>query len=560
MDSRELVRAEDETGSGEEDEDVSEDEDVIEIESECDSEFEDEPVPEEAPHPPSGGAPRGSCKSRDGRVEWFPSPVREPSRSGVTVTTTAAPGPTQLAVTHVHDILSSFELLIPESILEMIRGWTNLEGRRVLEEQWKDVDLTHLRAYLGVLLLAGVYRSRGESTASLWDPETGRAIFGATMSLQSFHMFSRVLRFAARESGPGRRRGDKLAAIRPLWDEWAARLPALYRPGPGVTLDKRLLAFRGRCPFRQFLPSKPAKCGIKVWTACDAASSYAWRMLVYTGTPEGAAPGGARETQTVLELTRGLRGHVVTCDQLLTTYDVGQELLSRELTMVGPVRRNRPELPPQILSVRNRPVHSSRFMFTADTALVSYIPKKGKNVVLMSTRGLDGAVSEREDRRPEVVLDHEATRGGVEALDALLSRYSCKRRTLRWPLVIFFDILDVSAHNAFVLWTALRPGWQRKQFRRRRLFLEELGKALVTPHIQRRQHVPRNPAALAIVRRVKDDGGVAPASPPETAARKRKRCALCPPSRDYKTQTTCSNCHKFICGGHTLKFCSSCVL
>ena len=39
-------------------------------------------------------------------------------------------------------------------------------------------------------------------------------------------------------------------------------------------------------------------------------------------------------------------------------------------------------------------------------------------------------------------MDYNATKGGVDNLDKLVSAYSCKRRTLRWPLVIFFDILD----------------------------------------------------------------------------------------------------------------------
>ncbi|XP_047194924.1 zinc finger protein 16-like isoform X2 [Hippoglossus stenolepis] len=43
----------------------------------------------------------------------------------------------------------------------------------------------------------------------------------------------------------------------------------------------------GRCPFRQYMPSKPAKYGIKSWVVCDAKSSYARKMQVYTGKPSG---------------------------------------------------------------------------------------------------------------------------------------------------------------------------------------------------------------------------------------------------------------------------------
>ncbi|KAJ8402477.1 hypothetical protein AAFF_G00365600 [Aldrovandia affinis] len=93
-----------------------------------------------------------------------------------------------------------------------------MEGRRVYGANWKELYGTHLHAYMGVLILAGVYRSRDESTASLWDAETGRAIFRATMSLKTFHIFSRVIRFDNRETRPGRCEQDKLAAIRDVWD------------------------------------------------------------------------------------------------------------------------------------------------------------------------------------------------------------------------------------------------------------------------------------------------------------------------------------------------------
>ncbi|KAL6487781.1 hypothetical protein MHYP_G00044070 [Metynnis hypsauchen] len=73
-------------------------------------------------------------------------------------------------------------------------------------------------------------------------------------------------------------RNDKLAAIRKIWDMWVERLPLMYNPGPEVTVDKRLVPFRGLCSFKVYIPSKPGKYGIKIWAACDARSSYAWNM------------------------------------------------------------------------------------------------------------------------------------------------------------------------------------------------------------------------------------------------------------------------------------------
>jgi hypothetical protein len=60
---------------------------------------------------------------------------------------------------------------------------TNLEGRRVYKDNWKEVDQTDGQEYLGFLILAGVFRYRNQSTTSLYDAESVQAIFCATMSL-----------------------------------------------------------------------------------------------------------------------------------------------------------------------------------------------------------------------------------------------------------------------------------------------------------------------------------------------------------------------------------------
>ena len=78
------------------------------------------------------------------------------------------------ADTHVQNIMYSNELFIPDTIQIIILDCANLDGMCVFEERWKEMDQTHLHAYFGVLILAGVFRSNGESIASLWDAETGR--------------------------------------------------------------------------------------------------------------------------------------------------------------------------------------------------------------------------------------------------------------------------------------------------------------------------------------------------------------------------------------------------
>ncbi|KAL7849900.1 hypothetical protein SRHO_G00192490 [Serrasalmus rhombeus] len=249
----------------------------------------------------------------------------------------------------------------------------------------------------------------------------------------------------------------------------------------------------------------------------------------------------------ILEMTN-LEGKRVFGD---TWREIDLELLKRKLTMVGTVRKNNPELPPALVSTRGREALSSKFAFTDIHTLVSYVPKKNRNVILMSTLHKDTAVSTREDRKPLMIQDYSKNKGGIDCLNKLIGTYTCKGMTTRRPVPPFHNILDVSALNAYVVWTAIDPTWNQGKSFKRRLYLAELGKAL-TPLIQRRQHIPHTPASASLVRSVQAPAPVTAlaALPQQGHGQKMKRCELCAP-RDNKTSLRCCKCDAYVCKAHS---------
>ncbi|XP_052423852.1 titin homolog isoform X1 [Carassius gibelio] len=503
-------------------------------------------------------------QSKNGNISWTSKtpPQRQQGRFPAHRIIRMTPGPTKFACANAKDIISTFELFFPDDIKQILIEMTNLEGKRVFGAAWKNLDWTDLQAFLGLLLLAGVYRSHHEAMGSLWHGVSGRAIFRATMPLKTFREFSRVFCFYKKDEELDQKKSDKLAPVRNIWNKWVQRLPFLYNPGPNVTVDECLVRFRGRCPFKQYMPSKPGKYGIKIWAACDSRSSYAWNLQIYTGK---AADGKSEKNQgmrVVLDMTDGLEGHTITCDNFFTSYALGQELLRRKMTMIGTVRSNKPELPPALLSMKNRTRLSSMFAFTDTHTLVSYCPRKNKNVLLMSTIHRDDKVSDKDHKKPEIILDYNHTKGGVDNLDKLVGTYTCQRKTARWPMVIFFNMLDVSAYNAFVLWTEMNPSWHKGKTIRRRLFLEELGEALVAPFMKRRHYAPRTPASQNMVMEARACSSTAkkPVSSPISSPSKRKRCQVCEAKKDTKTSMICSQCNIYICKTHAIitSYCYAC--
>ncbi|KAL1266164.1 hypothetical protein QQF64_001839 [Cirrhinus molitorella] len=488
-------------------------------------------------------------QSKNGNILWTSTTPQQRGRLPAHRTYKTTPGPTRLAFANVKDIKSTFELYFPDHIKQIFIKMTNLEGKRVFRDTWTDHDWTDLQAFIGLLFLAGVYRSRHEAINSLWHSEAGRPIFRATMSLKEFTNLSRVFCFYKRD----KRKKDKLAPVRKIWDKWVERLSLLYNPGPNVTVDEWLVRFRGRCPFKQCMRSKPGKYGIKIWVACDSRSSYAWNMQICTGKAADGKSEKKQAMRVVLDMTDGLEGHTVTCDNFFTSYALGEELLRRKMSMIGTVRSNKPELPPALLSMKDRARTSSKFAFTDTHTLVSYCPRKKENMLLMSTFHRNAKVSDKEHKKPEIILDYNHTKGAVDNLDKLIATYTCQRQPSRWPMVIFSKMLDVSAYNAFVLWVEINPSWNNGRKYRRRLFLEELGRALVAPLMQRRENVPQNLAAQNIVKKaeVSCTPVKATLSSPVIPG-KRKRCQVCERKKDAKTSLVCSECNKYVCGTHAV--------
>ena len=138
-------------------------------------------------------------------------------------------------------------------------------------------------------------------------------------------------------------------------------------------------------------------------------------MQAYTGKPTSGGSEKNQGMRVVLDRTNGLRRHNVTCDNFFS-----QQLLKRNITMVGTIRKIKPVLPTALLATRMREAFSSEFAFTPTTTLVSYIPKSSKNVVLLSTLHKTAEISDREDRKPAIILDYNHNKGDVDNLDKVI--------------------------------------------------------------------------------------------------------------------------------------------
>lgn len=138
-------------------------------------------------------------------------------------------------------------------------------------------------------------------------------------------------------------------------------------PDRDVCVDEQLVPFKGRCGFRQYMPKKPAKYGLKVWALCDVKMSYAWKVQVYTGKAAGKQAEVNQGMRVVLEMTDGLQGPI--------------------------------------------------FAFTKMHTLVSYVPRHKTNILLLGTKHQTSSITDDAKRKPKMITEYNKCKGGVNNLD-----------------------------------------------------------------------------------------------------------------------------------------------
>ena len=90
-----------------------------------------------------------------------------------------------------------------------------------------------------------------------------------------------------------------------------------------------------------------------------------------------------------------------------------------------------------------REVESNVFGFRRSMTLVSYVLKKNRAVIFLSTMYHNNEICVDNKNKSEINLYCNSTNGGVDTLDQMCHAFTVKRKRRRWPLAQFYNIVDV---------------------------------------------------------------------------------------------------------------------
>jgi len=220
-----------------------------------------------------------------------------------------------------------------EKIEETAKKYKRQEG------SLQPVTMEELEALFGILYLAAALKSNHLTAEMMFQPEFCGYKFVATMSRRRFEFLISCLRFDDGSTREERKLETKFAAISEIWEMLIENCKSMYKPSSYVTIDEQLLAFRGRCPFKMYLPSKPCKYGIKTVMMCDNANKYMIDALPYwgKGSIPKDVPAGEYHVKTLVASIKGSNRNV-TMDNWFTSVPLFSDLLKDyNLTAIGTV-------------------------------------------------------------------------------------------------------------------------------------------------------------------------------------------------------------------------------
>lgn len=196
------------------------------------------------------------------------------------------------------------------------------------------------------------------------------------------------------------------------------------------------------------------------------------------------------------------------------------------------------------------------FCFDQKKTLLSYTPKKNKLVLLLSTLH-EGAEISEPTGKPSIIVNYNETKGGVDTFDQMCCNVSSSRKTRRWPLCVFYGMVNMANINSYVIYTFDTTSEGEKPVCRCQ-YMIDLCHSLAKPWLEHRF------STKSLRRNIRQDiGNILKVKVEEERDipqdKKRKICFYCPSKKRCMTTTYCEQCKRAICGEHRGNICTECA-
>lgn len=374
-------------------------------------------------------------------------------------------------------ILDFYRLFLNDEVMNLILLETNRYGAESIPN-WDPINTNDLHRLFALVMLTGIIRK--PTLKSYWtvDPKLSTPYFNSIMTRDKFLRILAALHFVD-NTLPSTSRSNKIDPILKLLTK---RFEAVYQPKKHIAIDETLLLYKGRLIFKQYIPNKRARFGMKGYVLAESDSGYIYKYSLYQGKDrENAANVDVSQGvahRIVLDLMDGLldSGYELIMDNWYNSPALMKELYERKTYAYGTLRSNRKHVPKDI-----KKKDPDTFLkkgecqyFTCDPVLTGCWVDRNF-ITFCSNKHSEFQLQELEKRardgtpkyKPGPIMDYNLYMGGVDLADQYIKYYHMDRRTIKWYKKLFFHLVDMSVHNSYVIYKLQKdsPGLRSLKYR-----------------------------------------------------------------------------------------------
>lgn len=454
-----------------------------------------------------------------------------------------------------------YEHFFDEILVEKICFATNKYAERVLNSsastsrshtvQWKSVTAAEMYCFFALTML--MTRKKALQIQEYWSTHTllHQPIFNQVMSRDRYRQILAFLHYNDYELEAS---NDKLTKLRPLLEHVINIFKTSYVPYEKLCIDESLILFKGRLMFKQYIPSKRSRFGVKFFVLCDTKTDYIIDFIIYVGTNSDIQDefnlGQSGAVVTTLLKDYFNKGHILYVDNWYTSPSLFSVLHTFKTNACGTARKSRVGYP------SFGKVNKNEIEFKYTTHMMAFKWHDRRDVHFLSTFH-SNTMKDTENIdyktntpiiKPEAIIDYNHNMGSVDKTDMLLSSLSCLRKTKKWYKKIAFHIFDLillNSHSSFKL-------LKNKELCPLADFQFSLIEQLILKH--RGPDIPRRQVGSQVDSLLRLNGKHFPCPVPSTATRAKayRRCHVCLTSKRKErkrvmTNFMCTQCNVSLC-------------
>ncbi|XP_049954903.1 piggyBac transposable element-derived protein 4-like [Schistocerca serialis cubense] len=237
-----------------------------------------------------------------------------------------------------NNVMSCLMCFVDDALCTMVDEQTNLYAEQFIASHpnlaarsrvhsWQNTTRDKVKTLIGMLVLQGILHKPDHKMYFSKRESVDTPFFGKVMSEKRFHLLLKFLHFADNTSyDPLGTISRKLFKIHPIMEHLRRKFRSVYMPERNITIEKSLLLWKGRLGWKQYIPSKHSRFGIKLYELCESSFRYVWDFIVYTGkdTNYGSHyPDEKITSRIVLELAHSLlgKGHYIYLDNCYSFFN-----------------------------------------------------------------------------------------------------------------------------------------------------------------------------------------------------------------------------------------------